>query len=1462
MHDFSPRGWLLRHAQNIYRRKLSRTRIGRWLARQVLRRGIVTRDELHSAQRAENRPVQPGARIEADFGVPGFHFTLPLNFAITGALALKTHINVLLPSLRLKNLSGGPNTALLLAALLAEHGESIRLIGWDEPERGEAAGVLAHIDKLLGRTAPRARIEVVNAFDRQKPLLIGANDLFLATAWWSAQIAKYAMAHTACKTFIYLIQDFEPILHEGSTFQARALETYGMPHVPVINTRLLRDHLVSERAGLYADAGFAAAALVFEPAIDRDFFAPEQAAPGGKKTLLFYARPTVARRNLFEIGVVALRQAVASGAISAQEWNVWAMGEKIAPVALGNGLFLKPVPWMSFADYAKRVRGADLMLSLMLSPHPSYPPLEMAASGKMVVTNSFSVKTAAAMQAISRNIIAAAPAAEAIAAALEMAAGRINAGMGSYDPAGAVEFPPSWDASLRDVLPGLLGRIAGLRAGPVAAPANGLPASPKTKYEKYRRERLEQRRRDRQYRQMPGLLSFITSAYNTAPAFLEALAASVFAQDGGMEFEWLILDNGSTDAGTREALRMIGAHPGVRLERVEDNLGIVGGMRFCLERATGRYILPLDSDDLIEPDCVHVLTSFIMEQNYPALLYSDEDKLDDGRFNGAYFKPGWDPVLFLHSCYIAHLCAIDRDKALQLGLYTAKTAEGCHDWDSFIRFMNAGHKPLHVPEVLYSWRMHQGSTALNIASKDFITHSHRATLQMALDHRPAPRLELVNSPLFNHNVDWWFRRKRDVPVSYLSLAIPDASGSLSQLEAALRASDAALVHIIQGGITPDDDEWRWDAAGLTEMFGDAVMVGGTLHDGKKVVAGAGVFGFGDGFDCPDRGRALADPGYSATMWKPRSVSCVSGAHCVVTREFLLEALPVLAAETVGINMLGPWLGALAQQAGRRVLFSPFMRARAPAGWDRSASQQDRAHFLSRFWAQLPDARFYSPRLGLTSATAYEPVSEWDRTRHLETLQTRTMPYRDWLETHIRSRGKQYPPKESVSLSLLTTIYEKTSAIFLDALAESITGQSFAPAQWIIVAHGPIPETVLRQVRERAAFWRATVIVVAEPLGIMGAMKTALGHAEGDYIVPVDADDLLTPDAVQILASQIARLDEPDMVYSDEDLLVEGIPESPYLRAGFDEVLNRDSSYIWHLCAIKRETALRCGLYTDADATWCHDWDSVTRIANAGGQIKHIPEVLYHWRQHPGSTTNQAKGDSRSLQSVRHVLEGQLARLTHPERFAVEDWPESRDAKELYLARKNQDLPQLVWIGDFSKVQNIAEDAILLITTNDVAVNAPDAFIEAARLLDLHPRLGAVGGLVEGKDGLVVDACAAINGAGALESPWLGQRPGYGGLYALASKPQQVSTTGAALAFFRISALQNSSAWPLKADTPLEQLALQLCARLAENDFGIAFSPLVRGRTSLPENAPITPPPGLACGGNGLVRYGATGNYRL
>jgi hypothetical protein len=67
------------------------------------------------------------------------------------------------------------------------------------------------------------------------------------------------------------------------------------------------------------------------------------------------------------------------------------------------------------------MRSADIMLSLSLAPHTSYPPLEAAACGALVVTNTFGTKTAEALAQLSPDIIGAEPTPQALAAALEQA---------------------------------------------------------------------------------------------------------------------------------------------------------------------------------------------------------------------------------------------------------------------------------------------------------------------------------------------------------------------------------------------------------------------------------------------------------------------------------------------------------------------------------------------------------------------------------------------------------------------------------------------------------------------------------------------------------------------------------------------------------------------------------------------------------------------------------------------------------------------------------------------------------------------------------------------------------------------------------------------------------------------------------------------------------------------------------
>ncbi|MBS0603536.1 MAG: glycosyltransferase [Verrucomicrobia bacterium] len=1358
-------------------------------------------------------------------------------------------------------MSGGPNSALLLAAYLCERGEWVRLISTNVAfDQKKSSELYAHIDTLFQRPVQRERILLVDGLNQTTGVNIGANDLFFATAWWTAQIARDAVKKTIYRDFIYLIQDFEPLLHSASSFHARALETYGLPHIPVINTKLLLDHLAQEACGCYRDENFVKKALYFEPAIDRASFFPTSKANSPstqqRKVLLFYARPTMAQRNLFEVGLIALRRAVAAGYITDEHWEVLAIGEKLEPISLGNGVTLKPVPWMSFNDYAERIRTADLLLSLMLSPHPSYPPLEMAASGNLVVTNSYSVKDETRLRSISPNIIVAAPNVDSIASALQRTVGKINAGLSSCDPTGSMSYPSSWHESFSALLPQLEQRIHAVRIerrSHINHVRNPYLKHKEDSYTEFKASRLSTRRSQGPYFQMPGLLSFVSPTFNTSPEYLEELAASVFLQDGGTNFEWLILDNGSTDGATIECLRTLAKHPCVRLERVDQNLGIIGGMRYCLEHATGRYIIPLDSDDVIEPDCVHVLTKELQDKGFPALAYTDEDKLDKDRFVCPYFKPDWDPVLFLHSCYIAHLCVIDREKGLSLGLYSDKKSEGCHDWDSFIRFMNAGYFPHHIPEVLYSWRIHQQSTAQNIGSKSFISSSHQALLSQFLKGTTAPHLELTLSSLFSAGVDWWFKRKRVHPKSYATIHIGneklnsvsslsnsnehfhiDQEEGIAALENTLIKVKSELVHIVWDGIVPDGDEWSWDAMGLMDLFPDTVMVGGSLHDGTSILGGPMVFGFGNGCDCPDRGRQLGDPGFFAQMWKPHSVSAISSGHCVVLTSFLKEVIPQLISLKGSIAYLGPCLGALAREGGKRVLFSPFMRARARMVPESLATPECLSRFLTRFWNLIPDEKLLSPRLGINAKSAYLPVPAIERLQHLENLKHAKLPYPEELSLIQQHRIEKYPlPAEPPSFTLLTTIYERTNMALLDALAESIMLQSLPATQWVIVAHGPIPQDQLEKVRSKAkSIWQATLIEKDQPLGIIGAMRLALDHAHGAYIVPVDADDLITVDALQILAHEIKKLSEPDLIYSDEDLLIQDVPCHPYSRGPFDPLLHSSNSCIWHLCAIKRESALHFNLYTDPGANWCHDWDTVLRISEGRGRIEYVSEVLYHWRQHPISVSNKPTGESPSLDSVRHELKKHIAKTSRPDLFFIDKWPIC--PVELYIARREREKPPFVWMDEIldpSLAQTLPSDAIVVVTSGDVIIDRESTFNEVARIFELYPDVGAVGGRVIDKQGKITDGCYLRNGAHGFSNCLEGVANDNPGKFNIFFKIQTASKTGSRLAFFRLSALvEKKVPFELFATHPSSWIS-GVCEKLTQdNKWRIAYSPRVSAQT--------------------------------
>jgi hypothetical protein len=927
-------------------------------------------------------PPRPGEWIDRSWDFDPAEGDLPwmhrFAFVVDPSLRDRPTLNVLIPGLRAGDLSGGPNTAIQLACRLAARDQTVRFVSTDVA-LDDVDGLRRHMAQITGE-APE--VEVTTA---QGPgaLRIGENDVFLATAWWTAQVARRLMAKTRAMRFLYLIQDYEPLFFPASTTSALAEETYALDHVPIVNTSLLLDHLRAAGVGRFADPEFSAEAIVLEPAVDAEHFRPRDRSEHDRR-LLLYARPSNGQRNLFELAVAAVRLAARRGAFDGEQWELVGIGEPFPDQVVADGLVLRSHPWMTFNEYAALLGSSHLLVSLMLSPHPSYPPLEMAATGGLVVTNSYGVKTADRLHQLALGMRVAEPTVEGIAGAIVAATDEIRCGLNTQDA--GVSLPTNWADALAPVLPRVEAAIDELRRAPDRLD-EAWRAAPRSDYDRRRLDRLAARRGLYPGSLTRGMFSLLTPAWNTDPGFLRALARSVFEQGEAADFEWVLTDNGSDRPDTIALLDELADHPAVRFERLPTNDGIIAGMRNCLERASNDYAVALDHDDLLAPDALRVVDRHLNDRGLPALFYTDEDCIDLDIFRRPNHKPGWDPVLFGNSCYVAHLSGIRRELALELGAYTDETADASPDWDLFSRAVVAGHAPLHIPEVVYSWRVHAESTASGHEAKSNVASSQeRAVTRLLAVVANADDFILERNPRSPGQNDWWTRRRRAGPIGIPTVTIrPDLEPARLAKQVAEVSGDSRLVHLRADGVQPVDDEWRLECVGLVERFPDTAVVGGRIVNDGIVIGAAGYFGFGRGWDGPEIGQDVDDFGHLDLTAKQRSVDVVPADHCVADPALVIAAAEELARRGQPLGLLGPWLGALARRRNLRCVVSPHVLGEAAHTLDEGVSRAQRHSFLEEHVDLLGTTPTLSPRVDLRAGQAFAPVDDAIRTSHVVTL---------------------------------------------------------------------------------------------------------------------------------------------------------------------------------------------------------------------------------------------------------------------------------------------------------------------------------------------------------------------------------------------------------------------------------------------------------------------------------------------
>ena len=242
--------------------------------------------------------------------------------------------------------------------------------------------------------------------------------------------------------------------------------------------------------------------------------------------------------------------------------------------------------------------------------------------------------------------------------------------------------------------------------------------------------------------------SVVMPVYNPPLDYLRQAIESVQAQVYP-HWEICIADDASPNAAVRELLNELAAQdPRIKLVFREKNGHISAATNSALEIATGDYIALMDNDDLLPPHALAYMALAAHQHPQAGLIYSDEDKVTEDNVRQApYFKCQFNYELFLSQNMISHFGVYRRSVLEEIGGFRVGY-EGAQDWDLALRVIEkvGPENIVHVPRVLYHWRIFPGSTALALEEKDYALKAQIESITSHLQRIGKPDTQVYPAP--------------------------------------------------------------------------------------------------------------------------------------------------------------------------------------------------------------------------------------------------------------------------------------------------------------------------------------------------------------------------------------------------------------------------------------------------------------------------------------------------------------------------------------------------------------------------------------------------------------------------------------------------------------------------------------------------------------------------------------------
>lgn len=524
------------------------------------------------------------------------------------------------------------------------------------------------------------------------------------------------------------------------------------------------------------------------------------------------------------------------------------------------------------------------------------------------------------------------------------------------------------------------------------------------------------------------LISVLMPCYNPRPEWLKEAIDSVRSQLYP-HWELCIADDASTDPRIRPILEDY-ARLDERIKVVfrSRNGHISAASNSALEIATGEYVALLDNDDLLPEHALFWVADAILRNPQASLIYSDEDKIDEnGLRSGPYFKCEFNYDLFLSHNMICHLGVYKTSLLRRIGGFR-QGFEGSQDWDLALRCVEQIHPSeiIHIPRVLYHWRLHEESTAQKgkeakpyayiAAEKALNEHFQRIGVGARAELLPeigyfrvryalpamAPMVSLIiptrNGLDVLRKCVTSILEKTDYPNFEIlivdngsdepaTLAYLDMIGRDSRVRVlrddgpfnfsainnrAVRVARGEFIGLINNDIEVINREW------LSEMMSIALQpnvgaVGARLWYPNNTVQHGGVItGLGGVAGHAHRFYPKGSPGYAGRLALIQSLSAVTGA-CLVISKRIYESVGGLDEENLPVAFNDVDFCLRVREAGYRNVWTPFAdlyhHESVSRGQEDSPEKQarflrEKTFMLQRWGESLRNDPAYSPNLTL------------------------------------------------------------------------------------------------------------------------------------------------------------------------------------------------------------------------------------------------------------------------------------------------------------------------------------------------------------------------------------------------------------------------------------------------------------------------------------------------------------------